>query len=60
MVQQVTENSACLSFECVIGNNSYIPCLRVALAEVAGDRFCGGDTEAVEGDFSSATLKQGM
>ncbi len=38
---------------------SYIPCLRVALAEVDWDRS-EGDTEAVEGDFSSATLKQGM
>ncbi len=37
---------------------SYIPCLRVALSEVAWDRE--GDTEALEGDFSSATLKQGM
>ncbi len=45
--------------ECTI---SYIPCLRVA-PSWSRPRLpvcCSVDTEAVEGDFSGATLKQGM
>ncbi len=47
-----------------VDNINYIPCLRVARSSpetaCVSPEQSEGDTQAVEGDFSGATLKQGM